>query len=80
MSKNHGLGVDRRPWLILSRREAIALEQAARYAIDHGAAQLADLERALREIRSQLLYIDANYGEEPTPTAAVLRDEQGQPS
>lgn len=73
-------GPDRRPWLIISRAEAIALEGAALLALtsgmDLGAAPTSDLVRALRVIDSQLRYIQgAADGVVPSVAEAVLREE-----
>ena len=67
-----GGGADRRPWLILSRREAVALRDEVLGAL----ANAADLARALHMIDLQLGFIDDGVGEveDLTPTAALLRD------
>lgn len=46
---------DRRPWLILSRREAIAVREALAEAPRQGPP---DLQRALRIIEAQLAWIE----------------------
>jgi len=62
---------DRRPWLILSAREARALQCAAL----ESAVRSADLERALRQVDLQLRWIEgAADGAEPSQYAAVLRN------
>lgn len=61
--------VDRRPWLILSRREAEALLRP------HMAPQ-ADFERAQRVVKAQLAWLDEPNarGRENSPGAALRRD------
>lgn len=71
-------GADHRPWLILSRKEAIALQTAALRTCqcERPPKVLPEaLVRALRQVDLQLRYIEgALDGEEPTPNAAVERD------
>ena len=61
--------VDRRNWLILSRREAEALLRP------HMAPQ-ADLERAIRVVNAQLAWLDEPNarGRQNSPGDAVRRD------
>lgn len=71
--------MDRRPWLILSRAEAIALENAVLQLLareqDHAAVPAA-LGRALRVIEKQLRYIEGSAdGGEPSILEALLREE-----
>jgi hypothetical protein len=74
-------GPDHRPWLILSRREALALQRAALEGLERGQHVLApppDLARALRMIDTQLRWIEGSVdGDEPNVTAALLREELG---
>lgn len=68
---------DRRPWLIISRAEAIALENAVLAGLAQGIGLRAapDLVRALRVIDSQLRYIQgAADGVVPSVAEAVLRE------
>lgn len=71
-------GIDRRPWLILSRREALALQQAAlRPCPGERAPRTVSgaLARALRVIDLQLMFIEGGLdGEQSTPNSAVERD------
>jgi hypothetical protein len=72
-----GKATDRRPWLILSAREARALQAAV--VVRQPVADLAhapgDLARALRMIALQLQWIDGdNEGEEPDKHAALERE------
>jgi hypothetical protein len=67
---------DRRPWLILSRREAIALELAVLDAMSRGLQPDEELERAMRMVRQQLLYIDSGHGNAPQAAAAVRREQR----
>jgi mRNA-degrading endonuclease toxin of MazEF toxin-antitoxin module len=60
---------DHRPWLILSKREAVAL----RNAVVVGPAPSQDLVRALRQITLQLEWIERGYGHEPEVAAALER-------
>jgi len=70
----HG-GADRRPWLILSRTEAVALRAAVQRS--QRDSEPVALRRALEQIDLQLAYIDHGRGEEPSKYAAYLR-EMGQ--
>lgn len=77
---DHGYhSADRRPWLIISRSEAIALQQAAlgQLASSRGLRPLPTvLARALRVIDLQLRFIDgAADGLVPNKQEAVLREE-----
>ena len=69
---------DRRPWLILSRKEALALQQAATRVCPHERPprRLPEaLARALRQIDLQLRFIDgAADGESPSTDAATERE------
>lgn len=71
-------GADHRPWLILSRTEAIALQAASLETCPcerHPRRLPEALARALRQIDLQLRYIEgALDGDEPTPRAAVERE------
>ena len=61
---------DRRPWLILSLREATALYNAAFLSSDMNE----DLVRALRQIQLQTSWIESGNGEEPNVNKALVRD------
>jgi hypothetical protein len=70
--------VDHRPWLIISRREALAL-QAAALRMCPGQRAIhplsADLVRALRVIDNQLRFLDGSLdGEAPGVAAALARE------
>ena len=76
MGSHGGLhGSDRRPWLIISKREATAILAILRDYID-GAPQLEDedLLRAERVLTLQLEYIAKGYGQEPTITSTLIRE------
>lgn len=64
--------VDRRPWLILSRRECEALFAAC---IDH-AEMSEDLKRALHQIQIQIEWIDAGtrVASEQAASAQAVHD------
>lgn len=61
---------DRRPWLIISRREASALLEAlaSRYPPADS-----DLERAVHELRTQIEWIDSGRGQASNKDDAVRR-------
>lgn len=61
---------DRRPWLIISRREATALLQALR---DQYPPAHSDLDRAMRELRMQIEWLDNGRGLEPNKEEAIRR-------
>lgn len=61
---------DRRPWLILSKREAEALYNATVLSEDMDE----DLVRALRQIQLQLEWIESGHGEPPNVNKALVRD------
>ena len=64
-------GGDRRPWLILSRREVIALCNCARGE----PYDSQDFERALRQANLQLAYIeDGPDGHKPDITETLIRE------
>ena len=66
MPNAHGNGADRRPWLILSRREGVALLRRV-----PGPA----LEQALRELQVQIAWIDGeSENGKPSITAALQRE------
>ena len=71
---SHG-GQDRRPWLIISKREAEAILPILRDYID-GAPLLEDedLKRAERVLTLQLQYIRDGRGHEPTITDTLIRE------
>jgi hypothetical protein len=63
-------GTDRRPWLILSRREGQALLAAV-----GGLEDLTpDLRRARAQLRKQLAWINGQGEDEPSKDAAVERE------
>lgn len=66
---------DRRPWLIISKREATAVLAILRDYIE-GAPKLEDedLLRAERVITRQLAYINGGTGREPTVTETLIRE------
>jgi hypothetical protein len=70
-----GPGYDRRPWLIISKREAEALLAVARDYL-HGAplAEAPDLRRAERVITLQLEYIIEGTRHAQGITEALIRD------
>jgi hypothetical protein len=75
-------GGDRRPWLILSRSEAIALQAAALASLERPRGLTAPpeaLARALRMVDLQLRYIDegAADGLAPTVEGALAREQHG---
>jgi hypothetical protein len=72
---------DRRPWLILSAREARALELAAIATVLRSAQSVEpDLARALRQVHLQMQWIDGVSGSEaPDARAAVRRDKENTP-
>lgn len=62
--------IDRRPWLILSRREALALQ-----ALAHGRpVHTPVLQRALNNIERQVAWIDGT-GTEPVLSEDALKEE-----
>lgn len=61
---------DRRPWLIISRREAQALLRALE---DRLAPPDTELARAVSELRTQLYWIEYGHGSPPTKESAVIR-------
>jgi hypothetical protein len=70
---------DRRPWLILSRAEALALQRAALESLEtyRGSRPTvpASLARALRMIDNQIRWIDGySDGEAADVHAALLRE------
>lgn len=71
-------GTDRRPWLIISKREAEAILPILRDYM-HGAPQLddKDLIRAERVLTRQLAYIagEVDTGE-PNITATLIREQR----
>ena len=71
-------GPDRRPWIILSRTEALALQQAALASLEHGRCLgpvPPVLARALRMIDNQVRWIaGAADGQEPSAAAASERE------
>lgn len=71
---------DRRPWLIISKREAEALLAVARDYID-GAPLLddPDLIRAERVITLQLLYITRGAGHEMGVMDTLIREMRAPP-
>ena len=76
MGSHGGLhGSDRRPWLIISKREAEAILAILRDYIQ-GAPKLEDkdLLRAERVLQQQLDYINHGYGQEPTITNTLIRE------
>ena len=71
-------GSDRRPWLILSRTEAVALQVAALASLEHqGYVQVLPvaLLKALRQVDLQVRWIDgAADGEVPSVELALQRE------
>lgn len=70
---------DRRPWLILSRTEALALQDAALESLAVGRGLRAPsvaLKRALRMVDNQLRWIDGSADGEPNDIKAALRREE----
>jgi len=66
-------GADRRPWLILSRREGQALLQGM--SLLHALGELnPDMRTAREQLMKQLAWINGHDGEEPTKEAAVQRE------
>jgi hypothetical protein len=61
---------DRRPWLIISQREAQALLRAFE---DRQIPVDTELARAMRELRAQLYWIEHGRGSPPTKDSAVAR-------
>ena len=72
-------GGDHRPWLILSRSEAVALQQAAMASLESARGirePSRTLARAFRVLDLQLAYIDGGAdGEEPSIRGALLRED-----
>jgi hypothetical protein len=72
------MGADRRPWLILSRAEAVALQEAALESITRQwPVQVVPpvLARALRQIDLQVRYIDGGVdGEVPSVHLSLERE------
>ena len=68
-------GADRRPWLIISQREARAILPILRDYIE-GAPLLddADLQRAERVLTRQLRWLKTGKGPEPTVIQAIIRE------
>jgi hypothetical protein len=65
--------LDRRPWLILSKRECAALRTAA-FHLDERKWD-ADLERAVKMIEAQMRWINGDSDRhEPSRDAAIERD------
>jgi len=71
-------GHDRRPWLILSRQEALALQHAALASLErqgHVQVYPEALARALRQVDLQLRYMDGGAdGEVPSVEGALWRE------
>jgi len=65
-------GADRRPWLIISRREAEALLHAVREL----ESLTPEMARAAAQLRCQLAFIGGHDGDVPTADRAVEREEQ----
>jgi hypothetical protein len=79
MSQHGGQhGGDRRPWLIISKKEAEAiyplLSAAVKDMNEFPALDNAALRRAERVIRLQLQYIEGGSGYEPDVTQTVIRE------
>lgn len=75
MSRTLPTEVDRRPWLILSRREAEALYAACVAGDDMSE----DLGRALRQIRLQIQWIEeGSEFHRPSITNALRRQKGGE--
>jgi hypothetical protein len=78
---SHGPSADRRPWLILSRTEALALVEAALQICPQERAPKGvseALARALRVVDLQLRWIDGSAdGDEPNVTSALVRESRG---
>jgi hypothetical protein len=75
-----GRGPDRRPWLILSRTEAVALQAAALRGLERGSKlepAPSGLARALRMIDNQLRYIDGAADGVPPSIERALQREAG---
>lgn len=68
-------GADRRPWLIISKREAEAIVPILRDYMD-GAPLFddEDLKRAERVLTLQLMYINEGLGHEITVTETLIRE------
>ena len=68
-------GGDRRPWLIISQREAAAMLAVVRDYLDGAPLPVdEDLLRAERVLANQLAYIERGVGPEPTVTDTLIRE------
>jgi len=73
-------GSDRRPWLIISKREAEAILVVIKeytstlWNMPGYGAQEQDLKRAERVIANQLVYIEGGLGEEPSVMTTLMRE------
>jgi hypothetical protein len=72
---SHSPGQDRRPWLIISKREAEAILAILRDYIDGAPRPVdEDLMRAERVITQQLGYISGETAAEPSITDTLIRE------
>jgi hypothetical protein len=69
-----GHGADRRPWLIISRREGQALLEALAQ-LERYDLLTPDMVKAGAQLRKQLAFISGHEGQAPTPEHAVERED-----